>query len=364
MKIAHYSTSLSRSAGGLYYSVSGLARATAAQGHEVAVFGGADAHFAGDRAVWGDLDVRSYAAPLGRYGFHPAIIGDIVRYRPDVLHIHGIWSAASVYGRVAALQNLPVVVSPRGMLDPWILARRPRTKTLHAALFERPMLRKAQVHALAESERQSIVRFMPELADRVFVLPNGVPAADRMGGSGSRSGALYLGRLHEKKQVLELMRAWAANPALSGETLTIAGWGERAYEAEVQALAAQTANIAFAGALYHEAKTAALRAAKLFILPSLSEGLPMAVLEALQYGAVPVITDQCNLPELFEDGIALRISSDFTDFDRVLGLAVRWDEATFRARSERAKAYSERYLWSAVAQAMVEQYETIWGARR
>ena len=45
MKILHYSTSLGRSAGGLYHSVSGLARAMAGLGAEITVAGGSEPHF-------------------------------------------------------------------------------------------------------------------------------------------------------------------------------------------------------------------------------------------------------------------------------------------------------------------------------
>jgi Glycosyltransferase len=364
MRIVHYSTSLSRSAGGLYYSVSGLAGGLARLEADVTVVGGADEHFKEDHTVWRDIPVRAFQFRFGRYGLDPAIAHELARLKPDILHVHGIWSAASTYGRLAVAGGTNVVVSPRGMLDPWILARRPRVKALHARLFERPMLARAHVHALNEAEREATAAYMPGLAERIFVVPNGIPAADASETPTHRSGMLYLGRLHEKKQVLELIRAWGGIPVLHRQTLTIAGWGGKAYEADVAALAATTPGVSFVGSLYGEAKAQALRKARFFVLPSLSEGLPMAVLEAIQFGAIPLITPQCNLPELFADDIALPIAADFSDFASVATAAFAMPLATANERSTRARDYAERYLWTNIARQMLDHYQRIIEARR
>jgi glycosyltransferase involved in cell wall biosynthesis len=202
---------------------------------------------------------------------------------------------------------------------------------------------------------------MPELADRVFVLPNGVDKISASPVDTPRSGALYLSRLHEKKQTLDLIKAWSRLE--TGARLTVAGWGDAAYQEQVATAAASTTNVSFVGSLYGEAKSAAFNAAKFFILPSLSEGLPMAVLEALQHGCIPIITDSCNLPELFADDIAFRMATDFSDFDAVVSRALAMTESELAARSAAARTYSQRYLWSEIARAMLAQYETILSAK-
>lgn len=359
MKVILYATSTTRSAGGLLPAMSGLARAMEALGARVTVVGGADQHFDADRAAWGDVSVITHDS-AGAYGLNGNALGLIAAERPDIVHINGIWSAASIYGAVNALRGRSVVVSPHGMLDPWILARKPAIKQIHSALFERPMLRRAYVHALNESERDSVVAFMPELADRTFILPNGIDDITPIE-MANRTGALYLSRLHEKKQTLELIEAWSALGR--AETLTVAGWGDPNYEQQVARAAAATQTVNFVGPLYGEAKARAFEAARFFILPSLSEGLPMAVLEALQHGCVPIITDACNLPELFADDIALRMRPDFSDFAAVTASALAMSDTAFAARSAAARVYSRRYLWSEIARAMLAKYEAILGAK-
>lgn len=357
MRVAQVTSSLSRSAGGLYYSVSGLTKAVAPLGVEVTVFGGADGHFEEDRPQWGDVPLRPH--PLrGGYGLDRRVFGRLRAFRPELLHVHGIWSASSIYARFAQLLGIPVLVSPRGMLDAWIMRRRQLAKQVHGTLFERPLLAYAHVHALNPAERNSVSAYLPGTARRTFVLPNGTSAVPRKRGA-TRSGVLYLGRLHPKKQVVELAKAWAQSPGLRDTVLTIAGWGDAGYEAAVRAAAGAATNVRLVGALHGDAKARAFEEARAFVLPSLSEGMPMSVLEALQHGCLPLITEQCNLPELFADGAARRIGADLSDLEQVVSATVALPEGEIAERSDYLCEYAGRYRWDGIAAAMVERYRWI-----
>jgi len=356
MRVTFYSTSITRSAGGIFTAVQGLASALAALGVEVDVVGGADQYFDEDKHAWKGVNLHSH--PLNsKYGWSSAAIRLIEATRPDLLHVHGIWTAASIYGTVRALQGKRVVVSPHGMLDPWILSRKRAVKRLHAALLERPMLKRAYIHALNKGERSAIGNFQPGAEKRTFVIPNGIPPVDHVKTGGKREGALFVGRLHEKKQPSGLIKAWRASPALASVHLTIAGWGNPAYEREVRAQAQEASNVTFVGPVFGKSKEAALRKARFFILPSLSEGLPMAVLEALQHGAIPIITDECNLPELFAEKLALRIEANFSDFTDVVSSAFNRTDAD--ELSARGMKYAERYHWTNIANSMLLAYRSV-----
>lgn len=355
MRIVHYSTRLGRSAGGLYHSVSGLARAMATLGAEVIVAGGHDDGFVDERHVWGPLPLLTHRLGSSRYGFSFAMQTEIAHLAPDILHVHGIWSAGSVYGRFAP-RGTKVVVSPRGMLDPWILARKPWLKRPHAALFERPMLGRAHLHALSEHEATAALAYMPGLAGRIFTLPNGVDPAPASAPE-NRDGVLYLGRLHEKKQVLPLIDAWSRHARHL--LLTLAGWGGAAEEAAVVARCKGRKRVRFVGALGGESKTRALTAARFFILPTLSEGLPMAALEAISHGCIPILTDSCHLPELFAQDVALRMASDFSDFPAILARIESMDEDERAARSTRARYAARSFFWPGIARSMLDNYARI-----
>lgn len=357
MKVLFYTSSLSRSGGGVYSAAAGLAHALADQGIEVVAVGSGGAHFEEDRPAWRSVTLEPHGARDPGYGLHSQALTALRRHEPDLVHIHGIWSASSIYGLAATRRGVPTVVSPHGMLEPWILARRPLVKRVHAALFERPLLRRACIHALNEAERINIGAFLTGADKRTFVVPNGIPEVSYPDRSEEKHGALFLGRLHSKKQVIELIRAWRALGLPESAGLTVAGWGDPGYEAGVRQAAEGAANVSFVGPLHGEAKATALSRARFFILPSLSEGLPMAVLEAIQHGCIPVITAECNFPELVFSGIALPMERDFSDFREVIAQAFGLPEAEAARRSAEAAAYATNYAWSRIARAMIEQYQ-------
>jgi len=357
MKVLSFVPSLSRSGGGVYSAAAGLAGALTDLGVEVVAVGGKGQHFEEDREAWGGATLDPYGTGEPGYGLHRHAWTALRRHRPDLVHVHGIWSANAIWGLGAALDGVPAVVSPHGMLAPNVLSRRARVKRVHATLFERPLLSRAYVHALNEPERVDVSTFLPGAESRTFVLPNGVPPAASPTTPAERRGAIFLGRLHPVKQVKELVGAWRALGLSDEETLTIAGWGGPEYEAEVRETAGAAANISFAGSLYGEAKSSALSRARFFILPSLREGLPMAVLEAIQHGCIPIITPECSLPELLRDGIALPMEKDFSDFQAVMQRALGFSDHELATRSRAATDYAGNYAWPNIAREMIGQFQ-------
>ena len=81
-----------------------------------------------------------------------------------VVHSHALWMVPGIYARRAAQAcALPLVISPRGMLDPWSLARHGTKKRLAALLYEGRNLRAARLlHATSEAIAQK-PRIQPSL---------------------------------------------------------------------------------------------------------------------------------------------------------------------------------------------------------
>jgi glycosyltransferase involved in cell wall biosynthesis len=122
-------------------------------------------------------------------------------------------------------------------------------------------------------------------------------------GATSGGPALYVGRLSPEKDVATLLRAVAIavrqQPAFR---LQIAGGGACA-----DGLAALSKELGIAGNvefLGEVRDVAALYArASLFVLPSLTEGLPLTVLEAMSSGLPAVATRVGGTPEAVEEGV-------------------------------------------------------------
>ena len=326
IQVATLVSSISRRAGGLFYSVRHLNCAIRQCGIDVSVFSLKDECTNVDRDAWDGVPVTTCDVhrPAG-FGFSPDLRREVFRASPQLLHLHGLWMYPSyVASHWSNASGKPVVVSPRGMLDSWALKNSAWKKKIAGWLYENRNLRSAAcIHALCESEYRSIRAY--GLTNPVCIVPNGVdlpspidkkvapPWSSQIGAD--KEVMLFLGRIHPKKGLANLIRAWgilksSKFAALDDWHLVVAGWSQKGHEDELKRLAQGLnlgASVSFTGPLYGAAKDAALRAAKAFILPSFSEGLPMAALEAWAYGLPVIITRECNLPEGFDAGAALEI---------------------------------------------------------
>lgn len=301
----------SRLGGGVFEAVAAQAAMIRAAGGEVAIFALEDAHSAEDATRLAPSPVTNLPV-LGpqQIGFAPTLAQSLIDADLDCLHAHGIWMypsrAATIWARRT---GRPYLVSPHGMLDPWITGRGRWKKTLARLGYERANWHAATcLHALTGREAEDIAR---ETGRRdSLVIPNAGPAPGPLVAEPRANEVLFIGRIHPKKNIVALVDAWealAARAALPhGARLTIAGWGEPADVAVFEArMAGAHPSIAFVGPCFGEAKAARLAAARYMILPSLSEGLPMAVLEAWAAGMPTLMTSECNLPEGFDAGAAL-----------------------------------------------------------
>ncbi|NJM38461.1 MAG: glycosyltransferase, partial [Akkermansiaceae bacterium] len=236
----------------------------------------------------------------------------------DLLHTHGLWADTSrAVTQVGRRRKIPWLVSPHGMLDPWALANSGWKKRIARLLFEDAHLKNAAcLHALCQSEMESIRAF--GLRGPICTIPNGVslPDFEKKSDDSGKKSLLFLGRLHPKKGLVNALEAWAKLPKTTRNAwqFLVAGWDQGGHGDELKQLSRERGisdSVEFLGSVFGQAKADLLSRADAFILPSFSEGLPIAILEAWAYRLPVVMTDFCNLPEGFQAGAAMRI--DFSE---------------------------------------------------
>ena len=330
MKVGFLVGSVSREAGGLFQSVRGLAKAVASANATASVFGISDEKSAVDSLAWQPLSVHAFQPRFRAWGYSNELLPALLRADLNILSTHGLWKYCSVASHQWHRRSgRPYIVHPHGMLEGWALQNAKWKKQIAALLYENTHLRDAAcVRALCEAEAQSIRAY--GMRNPICIIPNGVDLPELVESSAleadtlrfqkfaqGRKILLYLGRLHRKKNVANLVRAWKQtlnSHALTPDNwvLAIAGWDQGGYESELKKLASDyglMASVSFLGPLFGQDKEAAYRVCGAFILPSLSEGLPMTVLEAWVRAKPVLMTPACNLPEGFAAGAALQIGT-------------------------------------------------------
>lgn len=212
--------------------------------------------------------------------------------KPNLVHINGIWSPQN-WGFQKAAQKLgiKVIVSPHGMLEPWIMAHNPLKKKIALFLYQNKAIqRSVYLHATAKMEAENIQAL--GFKNPICIIPNGIDLNDVKGIKeyyGTRK-MVFLSRIHPKKGIELLLEAWR-NIHTNGWILEIAGNGDENYIVNLNESAQDLKNVHFVGAKYGEAKWNFLRSADVMVLPTHSENFGIVVAEALAVG-VPVITTQ------------------------------------------------------------------------
>lgn len=236
--------------------------------------------------------------PLWRYlswtpEFRARVVQTVETLAPQIIHDTGLWSLTNwTVSNLGSQFQLPMVVSPRGTLEPWALKYRAYKKVVAWNVYQKRNLSRAMVlHATAESEAESFRRL--KLKNPIAVIPNGVhiPALPLTRCRGATKTVLFLSRIHPKKGLADLVQAWAVVRP-KGWAVIVAGDDNNAHGHEIKRLLQHhrcASDFQWVGQVEDSSKEALYSNADLFVLPSHSENFGMVVAEALSYG-IPVIT--------------------------------------------------------------------------
>ena len=216
--------------------------------------------------------------------------------QPDIVHVHGCWDPQCAWvQKWSQVKGYKVILTPHGMLEPWIMKRNYWIKKVPALILyqKKAICRADYIHATADSEKENLLQL--GYNDKIKVIPNAVNVDSIiMKNSWQRTKTiLFLSRIHEKKGINFLIEAASIlKKELDGYKIVIAGEGDAAYIDTLKQMALQAGVqdiVSFAGGVYGEEKWQLFRNADVFVLPTFSENFGIAIAEALASGT-PVIT--------------------------------------------------------------------------
>ncbi len=366
-RVTLLANSISRANGGVFDAMRNLAIAIKADGrYAPSVMGMKDTKTDRDRPLWGNVETTSFAVKGPRtFGYAPELAGALEQSAADLLHTHGLWMYPSVATIRWSNKRKPYIVSPHGMLDPWALRNSRWKKRVSALAYENRHLHGAAcLHALSIAEAKAMREF--GLGNPICVIPNGIDLPERSGPrpSGQARTLFYLGRLHPKKGLPLLLEAWSLirdEADRSGWRLAIAGWDQGGHLTELQELTARLhleSSISFEGPHFGNAKADRFNAVSAFILPSLSEGLPMTILEAWSWGLPVLMTPECNLPEGASAGAAIMMAPEVESIANGMRQLFSMSDGERECMGMNGlKLVDERFKWPRIAEQMADVYD-------
>jgi glycosyltransferase involved in cell wall biosynthesis len=369
-RIVHVIAGLDPAHGGPSYSVPRLCAALAAAGAAVELFSvtTADCHDTAGNPEHGRCFARDWAnIPVLRELRYSSGLARALRDiapKADVIHDHGLWLMPNVVsGRAALRAGKPFIVAPRGMLGPAALAFSRNKKRIVWALLQGDVVRRAScIHATSEQEYDEIRNF--GLKNPIAIIPNGIDVPEQ--DSDSRAAkdfdriVLSLGRIHPKKGLDRLVRAWAKVESAHPEwRLRIVGPDELGHADELAGLAAElkAQRVSIEGSVPGDAKTAVYREADLFVLPSLNENFAITVAEALAAGTPVIVTKGAPWHGLAREGCGWWIDHGVEPLVAALAKAMTMQREALQAMGAKGRAWMARdFSWDHVARDMIDVY--------
>lgn len=275
----------------------------------------------------------------------------LLTLNPDVLHVHGY--KATVYTGWAA--------SRRAL---WIASHHGNTShDLKARVFEKleTLLYRSMdgVFAVSHEASRSLSKFVPN--NKLHVLPNFIALeglAPTMPRPIRPTRALFLGRLSLEKGVDVLLDSLASHWPSGLERVDIAGDGPERARLEQRAHDLHLPHVHFLGFQADVPKL--LREHDLLLMPSLREGMPMSLLEALA-AELPVLASSVGaIPDVANQGapITLTRPGDAGDLSRGLSHTLLHIRELQRQARDHGPSLRQRYsakIWAERSMSLYQQ---------
>ncbi|NUQ75948.1 MAG: glycosyltransferase family 4 protein [Polyangiaceae bacterium] len=231
------------------------------------------------------------------------------------------------------------------------------------------------VIAISAYTRSDLERVTGISRDRVSVVHHGVDAsvfhldkgpheAARIRAiAGERPYFLYVGGFDERKQVPELIAAFARAARDLDHALVIAGRigrNERAPIERAVAAAGAKERVVLAGFVSAEDLPALYRGATAHVMPSTYEGFGMTVLEAFACGCPVIAARTSSVPEIAGDAALFVPPGDTDALSEAIG-RVALEESLRRSLTERGLARAAQFTWERCAAETLDVYRSVLG---
>ncbi len=287
-----------------------------------------------------------------------ASVADLATRQPvDIVHVHCLGPA--LVTPLLRLLRLPVVVSVQGLdwrRAKWgALARRAlragewtACRFAHRIVVASPALVEYFEHTYGITPT-----FVPNAASAFPYRPPEQIARWRLVPG---RFILVVTRLVPEKGIHLLLEAFRGVP--TDWRLVIAGGSmyEDGYERSLRALADE--RVLFVGPADKKLLAELYHHAGLFVLPSLIEGMSLALLEALHHGLPCLVSDIPENAAVIADKAGQFRCGDVAHLRSRLAELLR-DESMRRRLAEYARRQAARYSWTAVTEAMAELYRAV-----
>ena len=287
----------------------------------------------------------------------------------QLIQIQSLWELP--YHKIikeARKQDIPYIITSRGMLDPWSLSHKKWKKKLAWWLYQRMDVQNSIcVFTTGELEAEHVRNL--GITTYKSIIPNGIETDGypcKTSIDGVKKQVLFLSRVHMQKGIEILIDSWKRVASdFSDWQLLVVGNGEEEYihglEKKVESLGLDD-SVKILPPVFGDGKTAIYHQSALFCLPSFSESFGMVIAEAMSCGTPVITTTNCPWKILNETNTGWCIDLSVDNLEKTLREAMRMDANVLYDMGQKAsKLIFDNFGYRSVTRRTLQLYEWLLG---
>lgn len=258
--------------------------------------------------------------------------------KDNLVHLHGVFMHAQyASSRFAQKNNMPYIITPHGMLEPWHLKDKQLKKKIYLTLLLNSILSNAQIiHAITPFEKDNLYKLTGH--KNIIEIPNFIKFSDLPklpDYNPKEEYLLFLSRLHPKKGLDILIESMGSiqNKKIK---LKIVGT-ENSYSDALKKVIAKSGlenRIEFLGGVFGDKKFELFANAKAFVAPSYSEAIGMVNLEAAACKTPVITTFETGISPKWNANGGLMINPNVEELTQAINAVTSWSDAERFSRGE------------------------------
>jgi len=291
----------------------------------------------------------------------------------DIIHLHELRCFSSIVCHHYAKQHgIPYVLQAHGSVPTFI--QKGKLKSVFDVIWGHHILKYAsRLIALTPDEVEQY-KSVGISEDKIEIILNGVDVSAfedlpqrghfraNYGLRDSQKIILYVGRIYRLKGLDLLANAFADILRNSSEVkLVIVGPDDGFLQAQkklIKELGIEE-KVLFTGPLFGRDKLEAYIDADVFVLPSIFETFPVAVLEACACGLPVVVTDKCGIADIINDQVGFVVPYDSNQLSDAILRMLTNDEIRQQFGEKGKVLVREKFDWSQIVKQLEDIYHAV-----
>ena len=268
----------------------------------------------------------------------------------DLVHLHGVFMHAQyISSKFANKTNMPYIITPHGMLEPWHLKDKQLKKRIYMGLVLNSILAKACIiHAITPFEKENLYKLTKH--KNIIEIPNFINYSDlpkSMDYNPSEEYLLFLSRLHPKKG-LDILIESMSKIRDKKIKLKIVG-SENNYSDSLKKVVQKAGlenRIEFLGGVFGDKKFELFANAKAFVAPSYSEAIGMVNLEAAACNTPVITTFNTGISAEWNTNGGIMINPNIEELTKAINTVTNWSNEERFSRGENLSNFVlNNYSW-------------------